>query len=100
MQLPASARLRFTDGQLEALKWIALASMFLDHFGRHLLGWGQDTWVFALGRIAFPLFAWVLALTWPAPATARRELRELREGSPYGARCRCCLRSGRGVNRR
>lgn len=52
----------FNDGQLEALKWIALASMFLDHFGRHLLGYGQDTWVFALGRIAFPLFVLVLAL--------------------------------------
>jgi hypothetical protein len=54
--------LGFTDGQLESLKWIALGSMFLDHFGRHLLGWGQETWVFALGRIAFPLFALVLGL--------------------------------------
>src|SRR4030095_2808788 len=62
-QSQASSRLSFSDGQLEALKWIALASMFLDHFGRHLLGWGQDTWVFALGRIAFPLFALVLALS-------------------------------------
>ncbi|HSW16069.1 MAG TPA: TraX family protein [Ramlibacter sp.] len=52
----------FTDGQLEALKWIALASMFLDHVGRLVLGYGQHTWVFALGRIAFPLFALVLAL--------------------------------------
>jgi hypothetical protein len=52
--------LAFTDGQLETLKWVALASMFLDHFGRHLLGYGQETWVFALGRIAFPLFALVL----------------------------------------
>lgn len=58
----ASTLLGFSDGQIEALKWIALASMFLDHFGRHLLGWGQETWVFALGRIAFPLFALVLAL--------------------------------------
>lgn len=56
------APLGYTDGQLEALKWIALASMFLDHFGRHLLGYGQDTWVFALGRVAFPLFAFVLAV--------------------------------------
>lgn len=39
-----------------------MASMFVDHFGRHLMGYGQDTWVFALGRIAFPLFALVLAL--------------------------------------
>jgi hypothetical protein len=60
--LAVDERSRFSDGQLEALKWIALAFMFLDHFGRHLLGFGQDTWVFALGRIAFPLFALVLAL--------------------------------------
>jgi hypothetical protein len=52
----------FTNGQLEALKWIALVSMFLDHFGRHLLGYSNDTWVFAAGRIAFPLFALVLAV--------------------------------------
>src|SRR5215212_1508190 len=70
----------WSDGQLEALKWIALASMFLDHFGRHLLGYGQETWVFALGRVAFPLFVLVLALnlsrpgdrTARAPRTARR----------------------------
>src|SRR4051812_43094966 len=62
MTQPQAAKpLSFTDGQLEALKWIALASMFLDHFGRHLLGWGQNTWVFALGRMAFPLFTLVLA---------------------------------------
>jgi hypothetical protein len=53
---------RFTDGQLEALKWIALSSMFVDHFGRHLLGYAQESWVFAVGRAAFPLFALVLAL--------------------------------------
>lgn len=61
-QRPLHGPLGFADGQLEALKWIALASMFLDHFGRHLIGYGQDTWVFALGRIAFPLFSVVLAL--------------------------------------
>jgi hypothetical protein len=62
---PASAgheSLAYTDGQLELLKWIALASMFIDHFGRHLLGWGDATWVFASGRVAFPLFALVLGL--------------------------------------
>lgn len=52
----------FTDGQLEALKWVAMGAMFLDHFGRLLLGWGVETWVFAASRIAFPLFAVVLAL--------------------------------------
>lgn len=59
---PAQELLRFSDGQLEALKWVALGSMFVDHFGRHLLGYAQDTWVFGLGRIAFPLFALVLGL--------------------------------------
>lgn len=52
----------WTNGQLETLKWIALGSMFIDHFGRLLLGFGMDTWVFAAGRLAFPLFAVVLGL--------------------------------------
>jgi hypothetical protein len=52
----------FTDGQLESIKWIAMASMFVDHFGRLLLGAPDDGWVFAVGRFAFPLFCLVLAL--------------------------------------
>lgn len=52
----------FTDGQLEATKWLALASMFLDHIGRLALGHGMDGWVFAGGRLAFPLFALVLGI--------------------------------------
>ncbi len=53
--------LRLNDGQLEALKWLALASMFVDHFGRYAFGLGTDSWAFAIGRLAFPLFAFVLA---------------------------------------
>jgi hypothetical protein len=61
--LAAPARVcGFTDGQLEALKWVALASMFLDHIGRLALGHGMDGWVFAGGRLAFPLFALVLGI--------------------------------------
>jgi hypothetical protein len=79
--LPARRSLFFTDGQLETLKWVALASMFLDHFGRHLLGYGQETWVFALGRIAFPLFALVLgcnlAREGDQPVRAARTARRL-----------------------
>jgi hypothetical protein len=59
---PAGAPFGFTDGQIETLKWIALLSMFIDHFGRLWFTYGVDTWVFALGRIAFPLFAFVLAV--------------------------------------
>jgi hypothetical protein len=58
----APAPLGWTDGALELLKWIALASMFVDHFGRHWMGHPQDGWVFAAGRVAFPLFAVVLGL--------------------------------------
>jgi hypothetical protein len=61
--LPAThVPMKLTDGQIESLKWIGLASMFVDHFGRLLLGHPDDGWVFALGRLAFPLFALVLAL--------------------------------------
>jgi len=59
---PAAAPLGYTNGQLEALKWLGLGSMLVDHIGRHLLGAPQDGWVFALGRFAFPLFALVLGL--------------------------------------
>jgi hypothetical protein len=60
--LASAPPLGLHDGQLEALKWIGLVSMFIDHIGRHLLGHPQDGWVFALGRIAFPCFALVLGL--------------------------------------
>ena len=53
--------LRLNDGQLEALKGVALASMLVDHFGRYAFGLGTDSWAFAVGRLAFPLFAFVLA---------------------------------------
>lgn len=59
---PRSAPLGFTDGQLETLKWIALASMFTDHIGRHLLGMPHESWAFILGRFAFPLFAFVIGV--------------------------------------
>ncbi len=56
------APLGFADGQLEALKWIGMASMFCDHIGRHLLGMPHESWAFIVGRLAFPLFALVLAV--------------------------------------
>lgn len=59
---PRTAPLGFRDGQLETLKWLALASMFTDHVGRHLLGLPHESWAFLLGRLAFPLFALVLAV--------------------------------------
>ena len=54
--------LGFTNGQVETLKWLGMASMVLDHVGRLLLGFGEQSWVYAGGRMAFPLFALALAL--------------------------------------
>lgn len=59
---PVPAPLGFRNSQLEALKWFGLASMFTDHIGRHLLGMPHESWAFLLGRLAFPLFAFVLAV--------------------------------------
>ena len=66
--IPARQRARaetaipFTDSQLELLKWIALGSMLVDHIGRYGFGMGLDSWAFAVGRVAFPLFAIVLGV--------------------------------------
>lgn len=74
-------RLAITDGQLESLKWIALASMVLDHVGRLWLDYPARSWVFAGGRLAFPLFAIVLGLNLARPgdqaARAARVARRL-----------------------
>ena len=79
MALPdsqAGAWPRFTDGQLELLKWIGVVSMFIDHFGRHLFGQGLESLAFGAGRPALPLFALVLACNLARPgdqaARARR----------------------------
>lgn len=57
-----AAPLGFTNGQLEALKWLALGAMLTDHVGRHLLGAPDGSVPFLVGRLAFPLFALVLGL--------------------------------------
>lgn len=73
--------LALTDGQLESLKWIALASMLLDHVGRLWLDYPARSWVFAGGRLAFPLFALVLGINLARPgdqaARAARTARRL-----------------------
>lgn len=70
-----------TDGQLEFVKWMALASMLLDHVGRLWLGHPATGWVFAGGRLAFPLFAMVLGINLARPgeqaARAARTARRL-----------------------
>lgn len=48
------------SGALEALKWLALAAMVLDHVNKWLYA-GRLPHGYELGRLAWPLFAFVLA---------------------------------------
>ncbi len=58
--LKARPPLLLADGTAEALKWLALALMVLDHVNKYLC---NDTlpWVFPIARLSFPLFGFVLA---------------------------------------
>ena len=53
-------RLRLSSGSIELLKWLAAMLMTLDHINRLLLNNSVPS-LYALGRIAMPLFAFVLA---------------------------------------
>lgn len=48
-----------SEASLSALKWIAVVLMVVDHINKFLLGDSQP-WMYALGRMAMPLFAAVL----------------------------------------
>lgn len=68
---------RIPSGAIEAAKWFALVAMTVDHvdaffFGRELPGWT------AFGRLAFPLFALVVAYNLARPgADASRSIGKL-----------------------
>jgi uncharacterized membrane protein YhaH (DUF805 family) len=64
-------RLIVSDGTIEALKWLALVLMTLDHVNKYLLH-GSAPLLFALGRIALPLFAFVLAFNLARPGAVAR----------------------------
>jgi hypothetical protein len=53
-------RLALADGTVEALKWIGLLLMTIDHANKYLLH-GSVPAMFAVGRLSLPLFAFVLA---------------------------------------
>jgi len=57
---PAPAPLVIASGTLEAMKWLALVLMTLDHVNKYLFDHTVPA-LFALGRIAMPLFVFVLA---------------------------------------
>jgi hypothetical protein len=61
-------RLSLSDGAVEALKWLGLVLMTLDHVNKYLLQ-GQVAWMFAAGRVVMPLFSVVLAWNLARPAS-------------------------------
>ena len=66
-RVPLVARpLRIEDGTVEALKWVALVLMTVDHVNKYLLDAGVP-WMFAAGRLALPLFGFVLAYNLARP---------------------------------
>jgi len=68
MQLPHVA---VSDGTLEALKWLALLLMVADHTNKYLLHDASHT-LFNAGRIAMPLFVFVLAYNLARPDAYKR----------------------------
>ena len=55
------------DGTLEALKWLGIVLMTVDHANKYLNG-GQSAWMFDAGRLVMPLFGFVLAYNLSRPA--------------------------------
>ena len=66
---PALAVLLPRAAALGALKWLALVAMTLDHVNTHLLGSRPD--LYAVGRLAFPLFACVFGFKIGRPAPGK-----------------------------
>lgn len=80
------ARLHIPDGTLEALKWLALAIMTLDHINKYLHNHTLP-WAFEVGRVAMPLFAFVLAYNLARPGALEGGLyeRTMKRLALYGA---------------
>ena len=67
----ALPRLVLADGTLEGLKWLALLLMTLDHVNKYLLHESVPV-LFYLGRLAMPLFVFVLAYNLARPGSMER----------------------------
>lgn len=70
-------RLHIPDGTLEGLKWLALISMLYDHVMRMLFMGPALGPVTVFGRLAFPLFTFILAYNLARPSVDARVYRRL-----------------------
>jgi len=64
-------RFRFTTGTLEALKWLALACMVVDHVNAVFFHRELGLWATILGRISMPVFALVFGYNLARPGVDR-----------------------------
>lgn len=72
------SRLDIGTGTIETLKWLVLTLMVSDHINKYMLG-HSVTWRYDIGRVAMPLFVFVLAynLARPERGVYRRTLLRL-----------------------
>ncbi len=68
-----TTRLVIADGTLEALKWLALVLMTLDHINKFLYA-GMLPFAFEAGRLVMPLFAFILGFNMARPQAMAREV--------------------------
>lgn len=68
---PALPRLAVADGTVEGLKWLALALMTGDHVNKYLFNATLPA-LFEAGRLALPIFVFVLAHNLARPGTLER----------------------------
>jgi len=67
MNTVAVSRVRYSSGALEALKYLALASMVADHVNKALFD-SALTWLVPFGRLAFPIFACLVGYNLARPS--------------------------------
>lgn len=77
---------QISAGSIETLKWLALALMTLDHINKYFFA-EKLPGVFELGRIAMPLFAFVLAynLARPGALASGAYIRTMKRLALFGA---------------
>jgi len=81
----ALPRVVISNGTLEALKWLGLVLMTLDHANKYVFAHGLPG-AFELGRLAMPIFGFVLAynLARPGALTSGAYARTMKRLALYG----------------
>lgn len=86
VSIRGTGRFVVADGSLEALKWLGLVLMVLDHVNKYLLGEAHPA-LFDLGRMVTPIFGFVLMhnLARPGALAAGMHGRVMRRLLAFGA---------------